>query len=76
MDKLQMAMYLASVRLFVMEQVPADPEDRHWIADDRCTETILRYYVKAYKAEAVAHAIIDAYHAVEKELSFQSIEGK
>lgn len=74
MNKLEMAMYLAEVRLLVMEQVPSHPEDRHWIADDACTGSILRYQSKGYPAYAVASAIIDSYRSVERELKFQAIE--
>lgn len=65
-SKLEQAMYLAEVRLMVMEQTPADPEDRHWIADDVCTDMILRYAKNGYDVRSVTHALVDAYRAVER----------
>lgn len=64
MNKLAQAVYLATVRLRIMELTPDVPAKAHWINDDVFTEPILHYQTKKYTPESVAFALVDAYHSV------------
>lgn len=74
MNKVAMAMYLADVRLTVMDNAPSS--GRHWVTDDILTSFILRYFKRDVEVEALAHSLVDAYRAVEHEMGEEEAVGK